>query len=83
MLTASDDGTARVFDARGGGAVAVFRGHTDTVNRAVFSPDGRLVLTASDDRTARLWDPSKAVAVLRGTKAASGVLRLPRTASWS
>jgi len=30
-------------------------GHTDSVNAAVFSPDGQRLVTASADRTARLW----------------------------
>src|SRR5262249_41115018 len=35
---------------------SVLRGHTDQVERASFSPDGKEVLTASDDGTARIWD---------------------------
>lgn len=31
-------------------------GHTATVNRASFSPDGRFVLTAGDDGTAKIWE---------------------------
>jgi WD40 repeat protein len=31
-------------------------GHTDFVNSAVFSPDGKLALTASKDKTARIYD---------------------------
>ena len=31
-------------------------GHTDGINSAVFSPDGKLVLTASKDKTARIYD---------------------------
>ena len=33
-------------------------GHTSSINRAVFSPDGKLVLTASEDRTARVFEVS-------------------------
>ena len=31
-------------------------GHTDWVNSAAYSPDGKHIVTASDDRTARIWD---------------------------
>ncbi len=55
ILTASSDGTARLWD-REGNQLAVFEGHKDSVNSAVFSPDGQQILTASFDKTARLWD---------------------------
>ena len=48
-------------------AIAVLRGHTGGVSRALFSPDGSRIVTASRDRTARLWDAEgRAVAALRG-----------------
>jgi WD40 repeat protein len=37
-------------------ASVVLSGHTDAVNDAVFSPDGRYVVTASRDHTAWVWD---------------------------
>jgi len=43
----------------------ILTGHTDRVNTARFSPDGKRMLTASDDETARLWDATgRLVAVL-------------------
>ena len=67
IVTASDDKTARIWDAATGKVIAVLRGHDNIVRSAAFSPDGRRIVTASDDGTARVWDAatSKEVAVLR------------------
>ena len=68
VVTASEDKTARLWDAATGKQVAVLRGHDDAVFSAAFSPDGARVVTASGDKTARLWDAAtgEQVAVLRG-----------------
>jgi hypothetical protein len=55
ILTASDDTTARLWEADSGTLLATLQGHTRELHSAVFSPDGRRVLTASGDYTARLW----------------------------
>ena len=55
VVTASPDGTARLWDAGSGEPLAVLRGHEDVVTSAVFSPDGRQVVTASVDGTARIF----------------------------
>ncbi|MFO0606081.1 MAG: CHAT domain-containing protein [Polyangiales bacterium] len=56
VLSASDDGTAMLWDVRAGRRVATLRGHAGPVRRAAYAPDGTRVVTASDDGTARLWD---------------------------
>jgi WD40 repeat protein len=56
IVTASRDGTARIWDARSGQLLAVLQGHTAFVWSAMFSPDGQRIVTASDDHTARVWD---------------------------
>jgi|CXWL01.1.fsa_nt_gi WD40 repeat protein len=57
VLTASEDKTARVWDARSGLQVSGEpMQHPTAVRFAKFSPDGQRVLTISDDNTAYIWD---------------------------
>jgi WD40 repeat protein len=59
ILTASGDGTARIWDSSTSDVLLELRGHTKQINTATFSPDGKYVVTASDDNSARIWDVSK------------------------
>ena len=72
VLTASRDGTARIFDTASGRPLHVLRGHRGPVAMASFAPDGRRVVTASDDGTARIWDASsgESLAILRHDRGA-------------
>ena len=56
IVTASFDGTARVWDAQRGKLLAILAGHTDRIVSAKFSRDGSRIVTASADHTARIWD---------------------------
>jgi eukaryotic-like serine/threonine-protein kinase len=68
IVTASADGTARIWDARTGAQLAVLSGHGDVVYDAAYSPDGLRIVTGSHDKTARIWDArtGAALAVLSG-----------------
>jgi eukaryotic-like serine/threonine-protein kinase len=56
IVTASNDRTARIWDARTGAQLAVLSGHGGSVDNAAYSPDGTRIVTASSDKTARIWD---------------------------
>ena len=56
VVTASEDKTARLWDATSGKPIGEPMKHEDAVISAQFSPDGQRVVTASEDKTARLWD---------------------------
>ena len=60
IVTASNDNTARIWDADSGELLHTLTGHTAAVDSANFSPDGRIIVTASNDNTARIWHDTKA-----------------------
>jgi WD40 repeat protein len=56
VVTGSENGTARLWDALTGQPIGEPMKHDGPIHSAQFSPDGSKVLTASGDKTARLWD---------------------------
>ncbi|MCY2988163.1 MAG: hypothetical protein NTY19_09910 [Planctomycetota bacterium] len=56
VVTASDDKTARIWDAENGKPIGLPLQHKNWVLSAAFSSDGRRLVTASSDNTARIWD---------------------------
>ncbi|HZF11033.1 MAG TPA: CHAT domain-containing protein, partial [Thermoanaerobaculia bacterium] len=68
VVTASDDKTARIWNAATGQLIATLTGHTVKVTTASFSSDGTRVVTASWDKTSRVWNAStgQLIATLTG-----------------
>jgi WD40 repeat protein len=56
LLTGSDDGIARLWDARTGKLLYTLRGHVAPLSNVAFSSDSKIVLTGSSDSIAKLWD---------------------------
>jgi WD40 repeat protein len=54
VVTADQDGTARLFSTTTGKTIAVLR-HRGAVTDAFFSANGKRVVTASRDGTTRMW----------------------------
>ena len=71
VLSASDDGTLRLWDAAAGGEVRRFEGHEGPVTAAAFSRRGDRAVSAGDDRTVRVWDVAtgELLATLEGHEA--------------
>jgi WD40 repeat protein/serine/threonine protein kinase len=72
LLSASEDGTARLWDVRTGEVVLVLEGHERKVHRAFFSADGTRIVTASADGTVRQWDTSTGKEVATPFEAQAG-----------
>ena len=61
LATASDDNTAKLWDANDPhhpSLLTTLTDHTSGVGAVAFSPDGHTLATASLDHTAKLWDAS-------------------------
>ncbi len=56
LVTASEDHTARIWDAHTGQLLHSLEGHRDKIVAIAFSSDGTRLATASHDFTARIWD---------------------------
>ena len=84
LATASDDGTARIWDPASGQERAVLTGHKRAVNAVAIAPDGNWLATGSRDRTARIWDPASGQerAVLTGHKRAVNAVAVAPDGSW-
>ena len=72
LATASDDGTAKLWDAETGIELRRFQ-HTGSVSSVIFSPNGRRLVTGSHDCTVKLWD-AETGAEIRTFQHASPVL---------
>src|SRR5262249_31701255 len=64
LVSASFDGTMRVWNASTGREALTLNGHTSRVDSVAFSPDGRRLASTSMDRTVTVWDTASGQEVL-------------------
>ncbi len=73
-MSASDDRSAKVWDASTGKEMSALQGHTAGIADAQFTPDGTSLFTVSPDRGGRYWDIAAGMFV-RGFSQAGGLAR--------
>ena len=78
ILSASEDGTARIWSAATGTLERTLRGHSEAVDSAAYSEDGSRVVTAGADGTVRVWNLDDGRSVIMRGHEGPGVLRRVR-----
>lgn len=56
MVSASEDGSIKVWDYESGDFERTLKGHTDSVNDIAFDVSGKVLASCSSDLSIRLWD---------------------------
>lgn len=56
LASAHADFTIKLWDVAAGQVFRTFKGHTNLIYKAIFSPDEKLLASSSRDFTARIWD---------------------------
>ena len=56
VVSGSDDGTVKIWDAESGIELHTLSGHSDWVRAVAVSADGKRVVSGGDDKTVKIWD---------------------------
>jgi WD40 repeat protein/predicted Ser/Thr protein kinase len=86
VASASEDGTARVWDVDTGALTMVARGHEGPLWSVLFDATDERLITGSSDATVRVWDlqTGEQLAVLRGhTAQINCVVESPDRSVWA
>ncbi|MEE3371513.1 MAG: hypothetical protein VX346_19430 [Planctomycetota bacterium] len=78
-MSASFDGTVKLWNAATGQETLTLQGHTLPVISVRFSPDGNRLVTASVDKTVKVWDARPWTPELRAQSHARGLLTSRRS----
>ncbi len=63
MVSASGDGTAKVWDLERGREILSLTGHTGALSSVAFRPDGKRIVSASYDKSVKVWDADSGAAI--------------------